>query len=101
MIIRKQMYPVVVLGTALTLTSCIGPGEMQARHAGTCASYGFTPGSEGYAFCMLQLDMADHGYSHHGIGQQPYPPFPSRLYPQPAPAPAPPPESNQVQPQTP
>jgi hypothetical protein len=24
------------------------------------------PGSQGFANCLLQLEMADHGYSHHG-----------------------------------
>ncbi|MES2137230.1 MAG: hypothetical protein V4502_09255 [Pseudomonadota bacterium] len=56
------------MGLAIALTGCITPAQMQARHAATCASYGFAPGSEGYALCMLQLDMADHGYSHHGLG---------------------------------
>jgi len=100
MIIRKKMRLVIVLGSALTLTGCVTPGQMQARHSATCQSYGFMPGSEGYAFCMLQLDLADHGYSHHGVGQAswPYPP-PPYGYRQ-APPPPPPSDTQQTPPQS-
>lgn len=91
MTIRRKILPIAVFGSAMALTGCVTSAEMQARHAATCASYGFVPGSEGYAVCMLQLDMADHGYSHHGIGSsgQAYLPYP---------LPPPPPSSQPTQP---
>lgn len=58
-----------LFGTAaasLLLSSCIGRQEMALRHRSTCESYGFTPGSEAYSNCLLQLDMGDYGYTHHG-----------------------------------
>lgn len=78
MVTRNRILLMAVVGSTLLLAGCITPGEMQARHAATCYSYGFTPGSEGYAACMLQLDLADHGYTHHGVGASglPYPPPP-------------------------
>lgn len=48
------------------LAGCIGPREMTARHEAACLDYGFQPGTEGYANCLLQLDVGDHGYGHHG-----------------------------------
>lgn len=55
----------IALG-GLALSGCIGPREMARRHQITCEGYGFTPGTEAYANCLLQLDIGDHGYSHHG-----------------------------------
>lgn len=94
MVNRNRILSIALLTSLLLLAGCVTPAEMQARHAATCASYGFTPGSEGYAVCMLQLDMADHGYSHHGIGPSglPYPP---------PPLPPPPPPAQQTPPQPP
>lgn len=57
--------PALALGTVL-LMGCIGPREMLARHQTACRAYGFTPGTEGYANCLLYLDAGDHGFSHHG-----------------------------------
>jgi hypothetical protein len=34
----------------LALTACVDPAE-------TCASYGYTPGTEGYAFCQMQVSQ--------------------------------------------
>lgn len=69
-------FPAVALG------GCIGSQEMLARHEATCAAYGFVPGSQGFANCLLQMEMSDHGYSHHG----------RRGYVQPAALPAPAPQ---------
>lgn len=51
---------------ATVLSGCVSRQEMLARHEATCATYGFVPGSQGFANCLLQLEMSDYGYSHHG-----------------------------------
>lgn len=68
------------LAATSALGGCISAAEMQARHRQACLTYGFTPGTEGYANCLLQLDVGDYGYGHHG--RRP-------LMPHPAPAPIP------------
>lgn len=55
------------------LSGCISRQEMVLRHRSTCESYGFTPGSEAYSNCLLQLDMGDYGYTHHGARRGRYP----------------------------
>lgn len=50
----------------LLLTGCISRQEMLARHRTACVTYGFTPGTESYANCLLQLEVGDYGYGHHG-----------------------------------
>lgn len=55
-----------VTAGGLMVAGCIGPQEMAQRHRATCDSYGFTPGTQAYANCLLQLDVGDYGYSHHG-----------------------------------
>lgn len=58
---------------AAVLGGCIGRQEMGARHEATCSAYGFAPGSQNFANCLLQLEMADYGYSHHGRRSQFWP----------------------------
>lgn len=75
----------------LLLGGCISRREMAARHYETCRAFGFTPGTDYFGGCMLQLEMADHGYGHHGApnlrtGQYP----PSTALPTPPPAVPPP-----------
>lgn len=62
------------------LSGCISAPEMAARHRQACVTYGFSPGTETYANCLLQLDVGDYGYGHHGR---------PRLMPHPYTAPAP------------
>ena len=59
-----------------TLGGCISPAEMAARHRQACLTYGFTPGTEAFANCLLQLDVGDYGYSHHGRNVAPFMPHP-------------------------
>lgn len=44
---------------ASSLASCqsLTPEERRAANERTCASYGFRPGSEGMARCLLDLDL--------------------------------------------
>jgi len=51
---------------SVLLTGCISAAEMAARHQQACVTYGFSPGTEAYANCLLQLDVGDSGYGHHG-----------------------------------
>lgn len=57
-------FLVALSGTALG--GCISRQEMLVRHEATCSAYGFAPGSQGFANCLLQMEMSDHGYGHHG-----------------------------------
>lgn len=63
---RRLVMLLLVTGPAALLGGCIGRQEMMARHEATCTAYGFVPGSQGFANCLLQLEMSDYGYSHHG-----------------------------------
>lgn len=65
---------------SLVLSGCISAAEMAARHRQACVTYGFSPGTEAYANCLLQLDVGDYGYGHHGR---------PRVMPHPSTAPAP------------
>ncbi|AUH51067.1 hypothetical protein CXB49_09705 [Chromobacterium sp. ATCC 53434] len=48
-----------------TLTSCASPEEIRAMDQGACTGYGFQPGTDNYANCMMkqadkrQQDMRD------------------------------------------
>ncbi len=55
-----------IVAASLLLSACISRQEMLARHRAACATYGFDPGSEQYSNCLLQLDVGDYGYGHHG-----------------------------------
>ena len=55
-----------VTAAGLLLSGCISAQEMALRHRSACERYGFTPGSEAYSNCLLQLDVGEYGYSHHG-----------------------------------
>lgn len=78
---------VTVSGALLSvvLSGCISAPEMAARHRQACVTYGFSPGTEAYANCLLQLDVGDYGYGHHGR-----PRLMLHPYTTPAPATAPP-----------
>ena len=80
----RDVSRLLAVSMPLALFGCVSPREMTARHQAACASYGFQPGTEGYANCLLQLDMGDYGYGHHRGG---VPLFPAR-HPSPAPSPA-------------
>ena len=80
----RDAFKLLAISTSLVLSGCVSPREMAARHRAACASYGFQPGTESYANCLLQLDVGDYGYGHHRGG---VPLFPARHQ---APAPPPP-----------
>lgn len=56
----------VTTSAGVLLGGCISRQEMALRHRAACETYGFTPGTEPYANCLLQLDVGDYGYGHHG-----------------------------------
>lgn len=64
----RFLLRVAVGALSLGLIGCVSPREMYARHERACSTYGFQPGTEGYANCLLQLEVSDYGYSHHGRG---------------------------------
>lgn len=78
------MNPILILAMLVStipfLTGCVSRREMLARHEAACYTYGFTPGTETFANCLLQLEVSDYGYGHHGR---------RRPYFQPVPPPAP------------
>lgn len=85
---RTLAMPATLALAAAALSGCISPAEMAARHRQACATYGFQPGTEGYANCVLMLDVGDYGYAHHGYRAAMMPhPMASSTAPQ---APAPP-----------
>ena len=63
---RRRFVLFGIVGAGLLLGGCISRQEMALRHRSACESYGFTPGTQAYSNCLLQLDMGDYGYSHHG-----------------------------------
>ncbi|MFT4935336.1 MAG: hypothetical protein ACI9LT_002033 [Pseudoalteromonas distincta] len=70
---------------SIVLSGCVSAAKMAARPRQACVTYGFSPGTEAYANCLLQLDVGDYGYGHHG------PPRPMpHPYATPAPEAAPP-----------
>lgn len=42
----------------VALAACVSPEEQRAKDNSTCGGYGFAPGSEGFANCMMQTSMA-------------------------------------------
>jgi hypothetical protein len=44
------------LASALLVAGCASPMERRAAHEAQCKSYGFKPGTEGFATCLLKLD---------------------------------------------
>lgn len=47
---------VVIWLIALLLAGCASPLERRAAHEAKCKSYGFRPGSEAFANCLMKLD---------------------------------------------
>jgi hypothetical protein len=49
-----RIMELAVLGTALFLMAgCVSPEERRASDQQTCAGYGFTPGTDAFAHCMM------------------------------------------------
>lgn len=69
---HRRVPPTRVVSTAalgarmLSLGGCTSAAEMATRHRQACVTYGFQPGTEAYANCLLQLDVSDYGLAHHG-----------------------------------
>lgn len=47
----------IVLGLAAALGGCVTPAEQRALDEGRCRSYGFRPGSDPYANCLMEVDL--------------------------------------------
>ena len=80
---KRLVHSAALVTVAVALSGCITAAEMAARHRQACLTYGFAPGTEAYANCLLQLDVGDYGYSHHGRARPRLP----RSFSAPAPAP--------------
>lgn len=52
----SRLSTVVVL-TCIGLAGCVTAEEQRAQDTGACSGYGFAPGSEGFANCMMQTNM--------------------------------------------
>ncbi len=42
---------------AASLGGCITPAEQRAADEGRCRSYGFRPGSDPFANCLMEVDL--------------------------------------------
>lgn len=42
----------------LGLAACVSPEQQRAQDNSACAGYGFARGSDGYANCLMQTNMA-------------------------------------------
>ncbi|KKB77317.1 hypothetical protein VW29_18305 [Devosia limi DSM 17137] len=49
---------ILLVGAAVLLAGCqtTSPEERLANQNATCAGYGFKPGTDGFANCMMQMD---------------------------------------------
>jgi hypothetical protein len=45
------------LGLAVVLGGCMTAAEMRAADEARCRSYGFRAGSEGFANCLMEIDL--------------------------------------------
>ena len=56
-IFRATTWALVAgLGSAALLAGCASPAEVAAADRQTCAGYGFAPGTDAFANCMMQAD---------------------------------------------
>lgn len=56
---RLVILASLLLGLLSGCASLSGPSpeELRANDQATCAAYGFKPGTDTYAYCMMQLDQ--------------------------------------------
>jgi hypothetical protein len=47
----------VVIGSAALLGACASPEELRAQDQQMCQGYGFTPGTDPFAKCMMTADQ--------------------------------------------
>ncbi len=47
----------IPLGIAAALGGCVTPAELRAADEGRCRSYGFRPGSDPFANCLMEVDL--------------------------------------------
>ena len=47
----------LVLCCVLEVGACTSPEEQRAQDQARCSGYGFQPGSESFAHCMMRVDM--------------------------------------------
>jgi hypothetical protein len=48
----------LLIATAVTLTGCANAGQLAANDDDKCQSYGFAPGTQGYAQCRMSMDAS-------------------------------------------
>jgi hypothetical protein len=53
---------IMLLALALTTSGCMTSEEVRADHRAACEAYGFKVGTDQFASCLLNLDLADRGY---------------------------------------
>ena len=62
------MRTAILVGLALILSACVSREDLLNRDRQTCAEIGFSPGSQRYQDCILQMQSArlsDHAGHHH------------------------------------
>ncbi len=47
----------IALGCAALLGGCVTPAEQRVFDEQRCRSYGFRPGSDGFATCLMEVDL--------------------------------------------
>ncbi|PZM09104.1 hypothetical protein [Rhizobium tubonense] len=53
----QAVLPSIALALALSACQTITPEEQRTRDVQTCSGYGFKRGSDGFANCLLRLDL--------------------------------------------
>lgn len=52
-----KIASIAALGLALLASGCVSLAERRALDEERCRSYGFRPGSEAFASCLLEVDL--------------------------------------------
>ena len=52
----KHRFKGALAMAAIALTGCVSPAEQKAADSKQCASYGFTPGGDAFANCMMTIE---------------------------------------------
>lgn len=54
---RLSRHAALVAACAIGLAGCVSSEEQRRLDLGQCSGYGFAPGSEGFAGCMMDIDQ--------------------------------------------
>lgn len=57
MSLRTRIAALAVLATLPVLGGCVSPVERRVADEELCRSYGFRPGSDGFAKCLQNIDL--------------------------------------------